>query len=365
MSRHARSPGSPLGRKPLLEENPLVRKRNRLTSSHRRARPVVCKLGSLSDRASLGVREGGPMIIERPKAPAVLRADRHFPLGGEAAMGVRQLNVPGVLAFLLVVIILFFTAWYAARKLLSPRDVFGLDDKRISRLEFFRSLGGLVTIVATTLPFRGSSRVIGDYIFHVVEALVLGIISLFVCIVVAVTIARSRGWIIARIWRPLLKIALTFGSLLAGDALGHVPMVTHLLNMKHPTLKGAFVVSISGWLVLLAFWLLMFGLWALCYSARYFYCAGEVHPVLAPLVAIVAVTMIAVLDIGRTKGWFGGIENLLGKVVGQAKPSFLLHPAPPGLILTLIVGGWLSTMILAGFEWRAIRMDGISLREVL
>jgi len=75
--------------------------------------------------------------------------------------------------------------------------------------------------------------------------------------------------------------------------------------------------------------------------------------------------MIAVLDIGRTKGWFGGIENLLGKVVGQAKPSFLLHPAPPGLILTLIVGGWLSTMILAGFEWRAIRMDGISLREVL
>ena len=305
------------------------------------------------------------MIIERPKALAVRRARQALPLGGEAAVGARELNAPGVLAFLLAVIILFFTAWYAARKLLSPRDVFGLDDKRISRLEFFRSLGGLVTIVATTLPFRGSSRVIGDYVFHVVEALVLGIISLFVCIVVAVTIARSRGWIIARIWRPLLKIALTFGSLLAGDALGHVPMVTHLLNMKHPTLKGAFVVSISGWLVLLAFWLLMFGLWALCYSARYFYCAGEVHPVLAPLVAIVAVTMIAVLDIGRTKGWFGGIENLLGKVVGQAKPSFLLHPAPPGLILTLIVGGWLSTMILAGFEWRAIRMDGISLREVL
>jgi hypothetical protein len=275
-----------------------------------------------------------------------------------------QVNVPGDLAILLVVAILFFTAWYAAKKSLSPRDVFGLDNKQISRLEFFRSLGGLVTIVGTTLRFRGSSRVIGDYVFHVVEALALGVVSLFVCIVVALTIARSRGRLIVRIWRPLLKIALTFGSLLAGDALGHVPTVTHLLNMKHPTLKGAFVVSISGWLVLLAFLLLMFGLWAFCYSARYFYCAGEVHPVLAPLVAIVAVTMIAVLDIGRAKGWFGGLETLLGKVVGQARPSFLLHPAPPGLILTLIVGGWLSTMILAGLEWHAIRMEGISLREV-
>ena len=92
------------------------------------------------------------MIIERPKALAVLRADRHFPWEGKLG-GARQLNVPGVLAFLLIVIILFFTAWYAAKKLLSPRDVFSLDDKRISSSEFFRSLGGLVTIVATTLPF--------------------------------------------------------------------------------------------------------------------------------------------------------------------------------------------------------------------
>ncbi len=278
-------------------------------------------------------------------------------------MATRQGNVPGDLAFLLVAAIIFFTAWYAAKKFLSPRDLFRLGNKRISRLEFFRSLGGLVTVVGATLRFRGPSRVIGDLIFHVVEALVLGVISLFVCVVVAVIIASSRGTLIVRIWRPLLKIALTFGPLLAGDALGHLPTVTHLLNMKHPTLKGAFVVSIAGWLVLLAFLLLMFGLWALCYSVRYFYCAGEVHPVLAPLVAIVAVTMIAVLDIGRANGWFGGLETLLGKVVGRARPSFLLHPAPPGLVLTLIVGGWLSTMILAGLEWRAIWMEGFSLRK--
>lgn len=279
-------------------------------------------------------------------------------------MAARQVNVLGDLATLLVIVILFFTAWYAAKKLLSPRDVFGLDNKQISRWEYFRSLGGLITIVGATFRFRGSSRVIGDYIFHVVEALVLGVISLFVCILVAVTISRSRGSLIVRIWRPLLKIALTFGSLLAGDALGHVPTVTHLLSMKHPTLKEALVTSIAGWLVLLVFWLLMFGLWAFCYSARYFYCAGEVHPMLAPLVAIVAVTMIALLDIGRVKGWFGGLETLLGKAVGRARPSFLVHPAPPGLILTLIVGGWLSTMILAGLEWRTIRIEGISFREV-
>ena len=108
-------------------------------------------------------------------------------------MATRQVNLPGVLATLIVVVILFFTAWYAAKRLLSPRDVFGLDNKQISRWEYFRSFASLITIVGATLRFRGSSRVIGDYIFHVVEALVLGVISLSVCIIVAVTISRYRG----------------------------------------------------------------------------------------------------------------------------------------------------------------------------
>jgi hypothetical protein len=88
------------------------------------------------------------------------------------------------------------------------------------------------------------------------------------------------------------------------------------------------------------------------------------HPLLGPLVAVVAVTMIAALDIGRAKGWFGGLENLIDKAVGRPKPSFFLHPAPPGLSLTLIVGGVLSTIVLARLEWRAIRAVGISFREV-
>lgn len=45
-ARLHRCPTTPARRAHPWEENPLVRKRNRLTSSHRRARPVVCKLGS-------------------------------------------------------------------------------------------------------------------------------------------------------------------------------------------------------------------------------------------------------------------------------------------------------------------------------
>jgi hypothetical protein len=275
----------------------------------------------------------------------------------------RQTNVPISLAILLGAAILFSSAWYAARRWLSPKDVFGLKDAWISRLGFWRSFGGLVVIVGTTLKFRGPTRVIGDLVFHVGEALVLGVIALSICIIVAVTMARSRGPLIVRIYRPGLKIALTFLPLLAGNALGQLPIVTKLLNMKYPTLKGAFVDSIAGWLVLMAFWLVIFGLWAVCYSARYFYCAGEMHPLLGPLVAIVAVTMIAVLDIGRVHNWFGGIETLLNRFRGQGTPSFFLHPTPSWLALSLIVFGWVSTIVLAGFEWCAIRKAGFSFRE--
>jgi hypothetical protein len=266
-----------------------------------------------------------------------------------------QTNVPVVLAIFLGVAILFLSAWYAAWKWLSPKDVFSVENKRISRLEYCRSLGGLVVIIGTTLRFRGASLGLADLILHMAEALALGVVALAACIIVVVTMAGSRRPLIRRIWRPLAKIALTFVPLFAANALGQLSIVSDLLNMKQSTLKGAFVDSIGGWLVLVVFWLAIFGLWACCYSARYFYCAGEVHPLLAPLVAIVAVTMIAVLDIGRDRGWLDGIETLFGKVVGQETPSFFLHPTPSPLTLTLIIGGWLSTIVLAGLEWRAIR----------
>jgi hypothetical protein len=275
----------------------------------------------------------------------------------------RQVGAALTLAILFAAVIVIFTAWYAAKKLLSPKDIFGISDKQISRLGFFRSFAGLLTIVVTTLPFRGASRVIAGSIFHIVEAIAIGVIAVIACIIFAVMITPSRRELVARTWRPLSKMVMTFGSLIAGDALGHLPMVSRLLNMKHP--PAAAFVSIAGLLILLAFWLLLFALWALYYSARYLYCPGEVHPLLAPLVTIVAVTIITAMEIARANRWFGGLETLFGKVVGQPKPAFLAHPAPQGLILALTLFGWLSTVILAGFEWRSISMKGVSLRKVL
>jgi hypothetical protein len=276
----------------------------------------------------------------------------------------RQIGAPLILAIILVTVVVLVTAWYAAKKLLSPRDIFGVSDGQISRLGFFRSFAGLLTIAVATVRIREASGFTADSILHISEALVIGIVSVFACIIFAVAVSRSRGALIAGVWRPIFKMALTFGPLFGADALGHLPAVTRLLNMKHPTIRASFEVSSAGWLVLLAFWLVFFALWALYYSARYLYCAGEVHPLLAPLVTIVAVGTLTAVEIARANS-FSGPDTLLAKFTGREKGPVLLHQAPPGLVLALTLGGFFTTTILAVFEWRSISMhNGITLREV-
>jgi hypothetical protein len=276
----------------------------------------------------------------------------------------RQIGAPLVLAIILVAVIILVTAWYAAKRLLSPKDIFGVSDARISRLGFFRSFAGLLTIAVATVRIRGAIGFTADSILHITEALVIGVVSVFACIIFTVAVSRSRGVLIARSWRPILRMALTFGPLFAADALGHLPAVTHLLNMKHPSIRASFVASSAGWLVLLAFWLVFFALWALYYSVRYLYCAGEVHPLLAPLVTIVTVVILTAVEIARANR-FSGLDTLLTRITGREKGPALLHPAPPGVVLALTLGGCFTTTILAVFEWRSISMqNGITLREV-
>jgi hypothetical protein len=276
----------------------------------------------------------------------------------------RQINAPLILAIILVAVVVLVTAWYGAKKLLSPRDIFGVSDRQISRLGFFRSFAGLLTIGVATVRIRGASGFTADSILHISEALVIGVVSVFTCIIFAVAVSRSRGALIAGVWRPIFKMVLTFGPLFGADALGHLQAVTHLLNMKHPTIRASFEVSSAGWLVLLAFWLVFFALWALYYSARYLYCAGEVHPLLAPLVTIVAVGILTAVEIARANR-FSGPDTLLAKFTGREKGPVLLHQAPPGLILALTLGGFFTTTVLAIFEWRSISTHNeITLREV-
>lgn len=276
----------------------------------------------------------------------------------------RQIGVPLTLAIILVAVLVLITAWYAAKKFLSPKDIFGVSDKQVSRLGFYRSFAGLLTIAVATIRIRGASGFTADSILHIGQALVIGVVSVFACIIFVIAVSRTRGALMAGIWRPISKIALTFLPLLAADALGRLPAVTHLLNMKHPSIRAAFVASSAGWLVLLAFWLVFFALWALYYSVRYLYCAGEVHPLLAPFVTMVAVGLLTGIEIARSSG-FSGPDTLLAKVVGREKDPLLLHAVPPGLALALTLGGCLTTVVLAVFEWRTIsEHNEISLRIV-
>jgi hypothetical protein len=250
-----------------------------------------------------------------------------------------------------------------ARKVLRPKDIFDINDKRIGTLAFFRSLFGLLTVVVATVRFRGPAGVAADDILHIAEVLAVGVISVLGCIVLFLIVPPSRGRLpfsrgklLRRIGRPLSKMVFTFGSMVGAVALGGSSTVTRVLNTKHPTVRALFLDSTAGWHVVLTFWLLLFALWAVYYAARYLYCAGEVHPLLAPLVTIVAVTLIIAIDTARVNGWLVGFEPVFRKVIGEETGPLLLNPAPPGLVLVLAFGGWLTTTGLAVWEWERIRV---------
>jgi hypothetical protein len=281
----------------------------------------------------------------------------------------RQISAPLGLVVILVIVLMFVTAWRLAKRALSPKDIFGLTDNgenQIGRLAFLRSFAGLLTIGFATVRVRGASGVTADSILHISQVLVVGVLSVLMCAIFTVAIARPRRALITGVRRPIVKMILTFLPLYVSIVLGHLPAVTHVLNMKHPSIRASFVESSGGWLVLLVLWLAIFGLWALYFSARFLYGAGEVHPLLGPLVTIVAVGILTAMEVARANRLLGGLDILFARVVGQESPQLLSHPAPEGLVLTLTVGGFLTTMIFAFFEWGAIARqgDGISLRRV-
>jgi hypothetical protein len=277
--------------------------------------------------------------------------------GGNAQLGLEVL-------LLLLIVVVFFLSWRVARWLLRPRDLFGLEDESLSRLETLRSYVGFGVVLVATLPVRGSPNFIADYLIHIAEALLVGAAVVVACLVVTVLLSDHRVWLVGRTWRPLWRMALTFGPLYLGLFLGGLPIVTRTLNISHPTIQKVFIGGYGGWLVLALLWLILFSLFALCYSARFLYCPGEVHPLLAPLAAGVAVTAIAVLDVSRAMGWLTPVLDAFGRVMGRTTPEYDTRPSPIWLGLILTACGWFSTLALAALEWRALRAKGVHLREI-
>ncbi len=87
----------------------------------------------------------------------------------------------GLAVALLFISMFVPTARHAAKKRLSPKDIFGVKNKRIS------PWGSVARY-----PFRGADGVRGDTEVHVAEALVVGVISVLGCLIFAVPKTRSR-----------------------------------------------------------------------------------------------------------------------------------------------------------------------------
>ena len=177
----------------------------------------------------------------------------------------------GVIGLFIVII----TPWILARALLRTRDVFNIQDRAISRLQFGRSFCGLVIAVLVGIRYSGKSKTYTSLCTHWDEALLIGGLCLVGCTMLLFTVNHSRGELLRSSVRPFLRVLLIVVIWRLIPLLGRWPRVNKILA----TNPGAKVPSIPDVLLVLAWgWLVFLTLACIWYAIRYLYGAGEMHP---------------------------------------------------------------------------------------
>lgn len=110
------------------------------------------------------------------------------------------------LVIFVAAMVLVVAAWMLARAFLIPRDVFKLQDKAISRLQFFRSLAGLVVTVMVGIHYSGQSETVKSLIHHWDFILLTGAICVMACSALFLALSNSRGALLRNFARPFLRI---------------------------------------------------------------------------------------------------------------------------------------------------------------
>lgn len=274
------------------------------------------------------------MVLSGNAMSVVIRAEGTK--SSPTAVGVRLVIFVGAM-------VLVVAAWMLARAFLRPRDVFKIQDKAISRLQFFRSFAGLVVTVMVGIHYSGQSATLKSLILHWDFILLVGGICVMACSMLFLALSNSRGALLRSFARPFLRM-LIVGAFyrLVIPLLVNQPRVNKIMatnpQVRIPSIPDVLLVLAAGGLDILA-------IGSFYYAARYLYGAGEIHPLLGPAVTVTTATVLMIA----------------GLLPGSAH-------IPPLIYLTLTIGGWLSTTILSAQEWRSIRNknkdDKITIRNV-
>jgi hypothetical protein len=260
---------------------------------------------------------------------------------GTVAAGQSGVLAVAAIVIGLIVIGLFFTAWWVARAFLKPRDVFNIPDMLICRLGFWRSAGGLLVTVMVGIHYHGISLTKNDTYIHWGLTLLVGIICALACIALFLTVSSSRRALLRRSSGPLLRMLLVSALiLLVVPAVRASPRLKAILatdpRVTSPSVRDVF-------LVLAALWVACLAIASYYYAARYLYGAGEMHPLLDPAVTISTASALMIV----------------GLLPGSAD-------MPTSIYLILTISGWLTATALSIWEWQLIRRtyDEVTIRNV-
>ena len=246
-----------------------------------------------------------------------------------------------VVAVLVGAVVVVVTGWMLARALLRPRDVFKTQDKALSRLEFVRSLAGLLITIIVGIHYSGQSATLKSCLTHWALALLVEGVCVAACGVLFLVRSNSPGMLFKNFVRPFLRILLVGVLWLVIPPLTSWSRPNQIMatdpRIKFPSILDVFLVLAVAGVVFLA-------IGCYCYAARYLYGASEVHPLFGPSVAITTATILMGV------GLLPGSANI-----------------PRSIYLMMIIGSWMLATILSAKEWRSIKNKykyGITVRDV-
>jgi hypothetical protein len=225
--------------------------------------------------------------------------------------------------------------WETAKSALKPDNGDDEQAKKLDRLGFLRSVAGLVAVFVLSVDYRPAKDIlVGEPGGAVASNAALALAAVPVCVAVLFVASPAR-------FRPDLRVGLWKLLRRAGIAVVTVgPPVVLVFVLDPDDVMSRLPALAILVVVAAAIWFLAYFLCVIYWAARTVFWVGELHPMLAPLMASL---IVCVLTVDTLVQWDSG-------------------GLPAGVWLMTVGCGLVSTVGLAIAEYRHLRDRGIRLR---
>lgn len=225
--------------------------------------------------------------------------------------------------------------WETAKSALKPDNGDDEQAKKLDRLGFLRSVAGLVAVFVLSVDYRPAKDIlVGEPGAAAASNVALALAAVPVCVAVlfVASPARFRPDLRAGLWKLLRRAGIAVGTV------GPPVILVFALNSADVISRLPALAILV--VVVAAIWFLVYFLCVVYWTARTVFWVGELHPMLAPLVASL---ILCVLTVDTLVRW----DN---------------NGLPVGVWLMTVGCGLVSTIGLAIAEYRHLRDSGIRLR---